>query len=139
MKFLHLNFVPRSTDAALLVLRIWYGTSLLWLHGWGKLTGFSGLAQRFLDPFGIGQTPSLVLAIMGEVVCSVLLVIGAFTRIAALGAAATMATAFWFAHGGRLSGANNGEMAFVYLGVFVTLFLAGAGKYSVDAKIGART
>ena len=138
MKFLHLNFLPRSSDAALLVLRVWYGAALLLLHGWSKLTNFSTMAPQFVDPFGIGKTPSLVLAVGGEVVCAALLVLGLFTRVAALGAAATMGTAFWFAHGAKLKGEGNGELAFVYLGVYLALFFAGAGKYSVDAKIGAK-
>lgn len=139
MKFLHFNFIPRSSDAALLALRVWYGLALLCLHGWGKLMNFSTMATRFADPFGIGQTPSLVLAIFGELVCSALLVAGLFTRVAALGSGLTMLTAFYYAHGARLTGQNNGEMAFLYLGVYVALFIAGAGKYSADAKLGAKT
>ena len=124
MKFLHLNFLPRSSDAALLTLRLWHGTSLLMLHGWGKL--------------GLGKTTSLLLAIFGEVICSVLLILGLYTRAAALGSALTMATAFWFAHGGKLKGAGNGELAFIFLGVFAALFIAGAGRFSLDAKLGAK-
>ena len=138
MKFLHLNFLPRSADVALLLLRVWHGAALLLLHGWGKITGFSAMADKFLDPFGLGKTPSLALATVGEVVCSTLIVLGLFTRVAALGSAATMATAFWFAHGGRLTGTGNGELPFVYLGVFLALFTAGGGKYSLDAKLGAK-
>jgi putative oxidoreductase len=138
MKFLHLNFLPRSADVALLLLRLWHGCALLLLHGWGKLTGFSAMADKFADPFGLGKTPSLALAVFGEVVCTILLVLGLYTRVAAFGAGATMATAFWFAHGGRLTGQGNGELPFVFLGVFVALFIAGAGKYSLDAKLGAK-
>ncbi len=138
MKFLHLNFLPRSPDGALLVLRVWLGSAMLALHGWGKLTGFSAMAGKFPDPFGIGSTPSLALAVFGEVVCAALLVAGLFTRFAALGVAITMAVAFWFAHGGKLMGQGNGEMAFLYLGGFVALLIAGGGKFSVDAKIGAK-
>jgi putative oxidoreductase len=138
MKFLHLNFLPRSANGALLVLRVWHGGALLLLHGWGKLTGFSAMSEKFVDPFHLGKTTSLALAVGGEVVCATLLVLGLFTRIAALGCAATMVTAFWYAHGGRLTGPGNGEMAFLYLGVFLALFIAGAGKYSLDAKLGAK-
>lgn len=138
MKFLHLNFLPRSADTALLLLRLWYGGSLLLLHGLGKAKNFSTMSQQFGDPIGIGPTPSLVLAIFGEVVCTTLIVLGLFTRVAAIGAATTMAVAFWFVHGGKLVGANNGELAFLYLGVFVALVVAGAGKFSVDARIGAK-
>ncbi|MDO8542619.1 MAG: DoxX family protein [Opitutaceae bacterium] len=139
MKFLHLNFVPRSADVALLLIRIWYGTALLWLHGSGKLMNFSDMAEKFSDPLGVGKTASLVLAILGEAVCSTLVGLGIFTRVAALISGTTMAVAFWFVHGHRLTGQGNGELAFMYLGAFLALVIAGGGKYSVDAKIGAKT
>ena len=85
MKFLHLNFLPRSTDLALLVLRVWFGLSLLVLHGWMKLANFGTLLEKFSDPVGVGRPVSLVLAVGGEVVCPALLALGLFTRIAALG------------------------------------------------------
>ena len=138
MKFLHLNFLPRNTDLALLLLRLWAGGSMAILHGWMKASNYSAMASRFADPFGIGKTPSLILVIFAELVCAVLIVFGLYTRFAALVLAFTMAVAFWFGHGGKLSGEGNGEMAFLFLGMFVTLFFAGAGKYSVDAKIGAK-
>lgn len=138
MKLLHFNFLPRSSDGALLLLRIWFGAALLLLHGWGKLANFSSYAAKFADPLGIGPTPSLVLAIVGEVVCAALLILGLWTRLAALGAGITMAVAFWFAHGGKLTGPGNGEMAFLFLGAFVALFAAGAGRFSLDAKLGAK-
>jgi putative oxidoreductase len=138
MKFLHLNFLPRSADAALLILRLWHGGALLVLHGWGKLVNFSSMAPNFGDPIGIGKTPSLALAVFAEVVCAALLVAGLFTRVAALVAAINLGVAFWFAHGGKLSGAGNGELAFLFLGVYVALFVAGGGKFSLDAKVGAK-
>lgn len=138
MKFLHLNFLPRSADVALLVLRGWLGLSLLGLHGWGKLVKFPAMMEKFPDPLGIGKAASLSLATTGEVVCAGLIVLGLFTRVAAIGSGTTMAVAFWLVHGHKLSGPGNGELAFLYLASFVTLFIAGAGKYSVDAQLGAK-
>lgn len=138
MKFLHLNFLPRSTDLALLGLRVWFGLSLLLLHGWLKLANFGTLLEKFPDPVGVGRPISLVLAVGGEVGCAALLVLGLFTRVAALGAGTIMAVALWFVHGRKLSGPGNGELAFLFLGACVTLFVAGAGRYSVDAQIGAK-
>jgi putative oxidoreductase len=138
MKFLHLNFLPRSADAALLLLRVWHGGALLLLHGWGKLTNFSATTQAFIDPFGIGKNASVALAIVGEVLCAALLVLGLFTRVAALGAAITMAVAFLVAHGAKLSGPGSGELAFLNLGVFLALFIAGGGRFSLDARMGAK-
>jgi putative oxidoreductase len=136
MKILHLNFIPRSADVALLLLRIWYGASMLLLHGWGKLTGYSAMAEKFGDPIGLGPKLSLALVVLAEVVGSVLLVLGAFTRVAALLLIVDLGVAFWIAHGHKLTGAGNGELAFLFLGVYVALFIAGAGKHSVDANIG---
>ncbi len=138
MKFLQLNFIPRSADLALLLMRVWFGGSMLWLHGRGKLLGFSTMSGKFPDFFGIGSPATLILAIFGELVCAALLVLGLFTRVAAFFAGTTMAVAFTLAHGARLSGEGNGELAFVYLGAFVTLFVAGGGRHSLDASMGAQ-
>jgi putative oxidoreductase len=139
MKILHLNFLPRSADLALLLLRVWYGASILMVPGLMKLKNFSGMAGGFPDPFGLGSKTSLILVLFAEIVCAGLLVLGLFTRVAALVTAFTMGVAFWTAHGGKLTGDNNGMPAFLYLGAFVALFIAGAGKFSLDARMGAKT
>ena len=108
-------------------------------HGWGKLMTFSKEAATFSDPLSVGHSTSMVLAIFGEVVCMALLIAGAFTRLAALGGAVTMAVAFFLVHGGKLTGANNGEMAFLYLVGFVAIFLSGPGLFALDTKLGGRT
>ncbi len=139
MKILHLNFVPRSADVALLALRLWYGLPLLLLHGWGKLTGFSAMAEKFPDPLNVGHSLSLGLAVFSEVVCAALIAVGLFTRVAALVALIELGTAFWFVHGHRLTGSGNGELPYLYVGVYLALLIAGGGKYSVDASIGAKS
>ena len=138
LKLLQLRFVPTSANLALLVLRLWFALPLLTLHGWSKATGFAERSGRFADPFGIGSPASLALVVFAEVFCSVLLVAGLCTRFAATVCAIAMATAFVHAHGARLTGQGNGEMAFLFLGAFVTLLLAGGGRYSIDARTGAR-
>jgi putative oxidoreductase len=137
-RVLQLQFVPTSADLALLLLRLWFGGSLLILHGWGKLMGFSGMASSFPDPLGVGARNSLILAIIGEVVCPALLILGLFTRIAALGMAITMGVAFWAVHGLALSGPQSGELAYVYLGVAIALLIAGAGRFSLDGRGGVK-
>ena len=136
VKRLQLSFIPQSVDLGLLVLRVALGAQMIYGHGWGKLMSFSQNASSFQDPLGVGHRTSAVLAIVGEVLCSALLVVGACTRLAALGAIATMATAFFVVHEGHLVGSNNGELAFVYLIGFIVIFLSGPGRYSIDAKVG---
>ena len=136
---LQLDLVPTSTSLAILLLRVALGTQMLIGHGWPKLMTFSEKAATFPDPLGVGHMTSMALAVFGEVICSALLIVGAFTRLAALGGAVTMAVAFFLVHGGKLSGANSGEMAFLYLVGFVALFLTGSGLFALDTKLGGRT
>ena len=133
-KLLQLDFLPRSVHAGLLVLRLWLGSSLLLLHGWSKLTGFTEMAGKFPDPIGVGPTASLALSIFAEVCCSVLIAVGLFTRAAALVQVILMSVAFFLVHQATLApGPHSGELAFIYLSGFVTLLLAGPGRFSFDA------
>ena len=136
---LQLDLVPTSPQCAILMLRIALGVQMLLGHGWGKLMSFSEKAATFPDPLGVGHTTSMALAVFGEVVCMGLLIVGAFTRLAALCGAVTMAVAFFLVHGGKLSGANNGEMAFLYLVGFVAIVLTGPGLFALDTKLGGRS
>ncbi|MGC4074723.1 MAG: DoxX family protein [Nibricoccus sp.] len=134
-----MRFIPASIDLALLLLRVWVGGSMLLLHGWPKILAFQEKAATFADPLGIGPQASYTLAVLGEAGASVLLIIGLFTRLGAVLGGVTMAVAFFIAHGGKLSGTGSGELAFLYLGAYVALFLAGGGFFAVDMKLAAKS
>lgn len=134
LKLLRLSFIPQSTDLGLLILRCSLGFPMLLLHGWAKFQNFNTLAPKFLPLFGLPSSVSLGLAIFAEVVCSVLLILGLFTRFAALNLAITMSVAFFIAHKGAFTGEKPGELAFIYLAGFVTLLFAGGGKFAADGK-----
>jgi putative oxidoreductase len=131
---LRLDFLPSSTDTALLLLRLWIGGSMLVLHGWGKLINFKEYSRTFANPLGIGPLPSVSLAVFGEVVCSVLLILGLFTRFAALGGAITMGVAFFIVHKMAFKGPASGELAFIYLAAYLTILVAGSGRYAIEGK-----
>jgi putative oxidoreductase len=140
LRILRLEFLPASVDLGLLALRLWLGLSLLLLHGWGKLSNFQQMSAKFADPLGIGTQASLGLAVFGEVVGSVLLIFGLFSRLAALSCATTMAVAFFLVHKMVLKGPGSGELAFIYLAGFLTILIAGPGRFALDGKSGgART
>src|SRR5438128_657493 len=120
------------TSLALLTLRLWLGTTMLLNHGLAKIKGFSAMAPDFADPFGIGHTTSLALAVFAEVVASALLLLGLVTRFAALVLGLNMAVAFSVVHKGALSGKHSGELAFIYLAGCAVLLIAGAGRISMD-------
>ena len=100
-----------------------------------KLQGFESLSATFPDPLGIGSQLSLSMAIFGELVCSTAVIFGFLTRLAIIPMAFTMTVAFFITHGGSLA---EGELAFAYLVVFVLLFFAGPGKYSIDGLLAGK-
>jgi putative oxidoreductase len=134
-RLLLLDFLPHSADAGLLVLRLWLGLTLLANHGWSKVAGFSEMSAKFPDPLGVGSHTSLLLAVFAEVVCAALLALGLLTRFAALVLVINMGVAFTMVHKLALSGEHSGELAFIYLAGWVTLLVAGAGRFSVDATV----
>ncbi len=87
----------KNTDIALLLLRLGVG-GLMLTHGIPKLMRLFGSDPiQFGDPIGIGVEASLTLAVFSEVICSVLIIIGLGTRLAAIPLIITMAVAFsWF-------------------------------------------
>lgn len=132
MNFLKLGFLA-NPELGLLILRAWLGLTMLLNHGIPLMTHFAENAAKFPDPFGVGAKISLSLAIFAEVGCSALLVIGFFARPAALALAITMGTAFALVHKGSLAtGPGSGELAFMYLGGYLTLLFTGAGSFSID-------
>ena len=133
---LRLDFLPASTDCGLLLLRLWLGASLLLLHGWRKFVDREKLFSTFSDPLGVGHETSYILALCGEVLFPILLIIGLFTRFAALGSAITMAVAFFLVHQMVLKAPppKGGELAFIYLAGFLTILLAGPGRFALDGK-----
>jgi len=136
IRYLNLSAIPKSSNLALLLLRLGFGAYILYFHGLAKLLGWSDMFKSFPDPLGIGSPVSLGFTIAAELLMAALLVVGLFTRLAALSLAFTMGVAFVMVHGAKFSGDGSGELAFVYGIAFLVLFLAGAGKYSLDSKLG---
>jgi putative oxidoreductase len=118
----------------LLVLRLGVGLTMALGHGWGKLQSFGELAAKFPDPLGIGSRFSLMGAIGGELVCPLLIALGLGTRLAAIPAAFTMGVALLVIHAADPFAKQ--EKALLFLIAFVVLVFTGAGRYSVDAKLG---
>lgn len=112
----------------LLSLRFVVGILLIF-HGWNKLTDYHSLCDTFPDPLGIGSNYSLILAIFGELFCSLFFLVGYQFRIATLPMLITLSVAFFYVHGGHVS---EGELAFVYMMLLFFLLVMGAGRFSLD-------
>jgi len=119
------------TDVGLLLLRLVAGCSLAFGHGLGKLGRMTSGNFEFADPLGIGAVPSLILATLAELVCSIAVAAGLWTRWAAIPPAVTMAVAALVVHAADPWGRK--ELAVLYLAAFGALVFTGGGRFALDA------
>jgi len=114
----------------LLVFRVAVCAMML-THGLSKMSNFLTLSRHF-DPIGIGGTFSLSLVIFAEVFCSIAVLLGLFTRLAAVPLIVAMCVAV-SVHAGK--GFAEMELALLYLTCFTAILITGPGSFSVDRLI----
>jgi putative oxidoreductase len=132
-KLFSISISDRSAHYCLLLVRIAVSAFML-THGVPKLNRlFSGGEIQFADPFGFGPAFTLGLAVFAEVICSILIIMGLGTRLAALPLIATMCIAAFHAHAADPFGTK--EKPLLFLLIYIFLFVFGSGKYSVDKLI----
>ncbi|MBG44013.1 MAG: DoxX family protein [Aequorivita sp.] len=120
-----------SYNLGLLLMRVGFGALML-THGIPKLLKMLSGDFSFGDPIGIGETATLILAVLCEVLFPLLVIIGFKTRLSAIPVIITMAVAAFIVHAADPFGTK--EMAILYLIGFTAIALLGAGKYSIDRK-----
>ncbi|WP_370896299.1 DoxX family protein [Chryseobacterium gossypii] len=123
-------------DIILLIVRVFIGFSML-SHGFPKLlTLLEGEKIEFFDFLGLGPQISLILTVFAEFVCSILLILGLFTRVALGFLIFTMIIAGFVVH--SADPFKTKELSLIYLSVYLLLMAFGAGKISVDRMIEKR-
>ena len=121
---------------ALPVLRIGV-SALMLIHGISKLEKLLKAEPiKFYNFLGLGAELSLILAVIGELLAPVMIIIGFQTRFSALIAAVTMAVAAFGAHAG--DPLEDREHSLLYLVAFIAITLAGAGRWSLDNYFSGR-
>ena len=128
-----------SNDAGKLVLRVALAALLLF-HGVAKLSGGIGFVADMLAKAGLPAVFGYGVYI-GEVVAPLLILVGLFTRPAALIVAINMIVAVLLAHTSQFFTLNEtGGWALELQGMFffaaVTIALLGAGRYSIGGVNG---
>lgn len=128
-----------STDLGKLVLRVALGVLIL-LHGIAKLKGGPDFIVSTVEKAGL---PSVLAygVYLGEVLAPVLLIIGLFTRPAAILVAINMLFAIFLVHAGEIGQiSKTGGWAIELQGMFlfaaIAVALLGAGRYSVGGLTG---
>jgi len=117
-----------SYDAGLLLLRL--GCALMLLHGWSKLTNFTEGSTDWPDPLHVGSKASYALTVFAEVVCTVCVVLGLFTRFALVPLIVQMLVLVFIIYGEEPFADR--ELALLYLMPYLTLLFTGPGNYAMD-------
>jgi len=122
------KFFKDNADGFYVVFRILIGLLFL-VHGLAKFGIVGG--KPFLSP-----AEFMVAAIL-EVIVGVLVIVGLFTRLAALVGGIEMIVAFVWKHlpNGINPLANGGEAALLYLAAFLILMAYGPGKWSLGTAM----
>lgn len=129
----------RHDDAGKLILRLVLGILIL-LHGIYKMThGVSGIVTLVSEH----HWPSFIgyFVYIGEVVAPILLIVGLYSRAAALIIAVNMLVAFTLVHSGQVFGLNSQggwqlELQGMYLFTALAIALFGAGRFSIGGAGG---
>ena len=120
-----------DSKLGLTVLRV--GLSLLMLrHGIPKINMLFESPIEFADPIGVGPLVSLILTLIGEVVCPILILIGVKTRLASIPVIITMLVAAFVVHGSDPF--NKKELAIIFALGFLVILIGGPGKFAIDKK-----
>ena len=129
------NQAGRWSPQLLAALRVVAGLLFL-AHGVVKVFGFPAGAepgqQALASLFGIGGVI--------EIVTGGLLILGLFTRPAAFIASGQMAVAYWMFHAPKspYPAVNGGDAAILFCFIFLYIFAAGPGAFSLDRQTGRR-
>ncbi|MGB0525219.1 MAG: DoxX family protein [Flammeovirgaceae bacterium] len=116
-------------EFGLALLRIGMGALML-PHGFDKLSLLLSREEiTFPAILGMNPTFSLFLAVIAEVVCAFMLMIGFKTKLVSIPLIMTMLVAIFYVHLGNW---GDMELASLYLIGYLTVFFNGSGKYSVD-------
>ena len=96
---------------------------------------------HFPDPIHIGAHASFFIAFTSDFICSLLLVLGIWTRWAALFCFCNILVAWAlvhrFAYFGRGPGSEHGELMVLYLVALLTLVVTGSSAFSVSSIRGS--
>lgn len=123
----------KNADLALLFIRIAAAGFMLYGHGYPKLIKILGGDMQFADPIGIGAEFSLILVFIAEFLCALFILIGFIPKLAAVPLIINLLVIVVIVH------VNDGfarlELSLFYLFSYFAIFVAGAGKYSVQAML----
>lgn len=132
-KLFSTKYSAGAFNAAMLFLRVVVG-ALMMTHGYDKLVKFSEIKGNFMNFLGLGSSVSLALLVFAEFFCSILLILGLFTRLATIPLIIAMGVVIYkVAH---MDVFEKAELPALFFISYVVILFVGPGKASVDGMTG---
>ncbi len=119
-----------SNDAGLFVFRLLAAIALLKAHGLPKILNFQDTLLHIPDPLGLGTTFSTYFAIFTNILCSIMVALGLFTRAAAFFIFSLTLSGLLLVHFNDSYKIQ--DVPIIYSIVFGFITYLGAGRYSLD-------
>jgi len=123
--------LPVPLDFSVFFLRVLSSLFML-THGYEKFMKIISGDWSFADPIGLGEPNSLFLAVLAEFFCSILVIIGLFTRPALFILGTTMTIIAFIVH--KSDPIGDKEHALLFLIIYIAIFITGPGKFSLDYR-----
>lgn len=128
---------PTINNIVMLLVRIFVAVAMIILHGLPKLEKLmAGGEIKFYNFMGIGANATLILAVLLEIICAFLIMIGLFTRAASLALLMVMAVAAFGVHYSDPFSVK--ESSLLFLSLFALIFAFGPRQFSIDRMISKR-
>ena len=132
-----LSLLPPASPAwGLLLLRVGAALMLLLVHGLPKVLDWNGELQRIEDPLGLGAHLTLALAVLAEVICPLLLILGFWARLACLPVLAVLLVSLALVH--PQWSLEQGQFAWLLLVLYGGLAVTGPGPLVIRAALRPR-
>ncbi|MDT8338362.1 MAG: DoxX family protein [Sulfurimonas sp.] len=126
-----------TNDIAKLILRLSVGIMMLF-HGVDKIINGIGGVKYLTTASGLPEFMAYGVYV-GEIVIPILILLGAYARVASLFLALNMVFAIFLAYSNSLfslgkHGAPVFELPFLYLIMSILIFMFGSGRYALNTK-----
>ncbi|MHA6574866.1 DoxX family protein [Pseudomonas yamanorum] len=121
-----------ARDLGLLFLRVSGGLFLLWVHGLPKLLDYGDQLKVIEDPFHLGASVTLLLAIFAEVLCPLLIIAGVLVRLACLPILSVLWIAMLVVHPQWTL--LEGQFGWLLLIIFTSILIAGPGRIAFNQR-----
>ncbi|WP_421523905.1 DoxX family protein [Pseudomonas yamanorum] len=123
-----------ARDLGLLFLRVSGALFLLWVHGLPKLLDYGEQLKVIEDPFHLGASVTLLLAIFAEVLCPLLIIAGVLVRLACLPILSVLLIAMLVVHPQWTL--LEGQFGWLLLIIFTSILIAGPGRIAFNQRWG---